>query len=102
MLKKDLERAMLHKRSARFAGLVQTRLLKQTRARNRGVKQANFGVLRGALMPAVVVEAGFLSHPSEGKKVMERRHRASVVRALVDAVGAFDQTLVKESTPSKK
>lgn len=100
-LKKDLERAMLHKRSARLASMIQKRLLKQTRARNRGVKQANFGVLRGALMPAVVVEAGFLSHPDEGKRVMNSSHRAKVVKALVGAVGAFDASLVKESEKAK-
>lgn len=102
ILKKDLERAMLHKRSARFAGLVQGRLLARTKARNRGVKQANFGVLRGALMPAVVVEAGFLSHPEEGKRVMQRAHRGSVVKALVEAIGAFDKTLVAETSVKKK
>jgi N-acetylmuramoyl-L-alanine amidase len=59
---------------------------------DRGVKRAHFGVLRGARMPAVVIETGFLSHPSEGRDVLERWHRARVVGALVTAIEKFDTT----------
>lgn len=57
---------------------------------NRGVKQANFGVLRGAQMPAIVVEAGFMTHPKEGKEVVTPEHRRRTVDALVEAIEAFD------------
>ena len=92
-LKRDLARATQHRRSARLARLVQDRLLSRLSTVDRGVKQANFGVLRGALMPAVVVEAGFLTHPVEGRDLMTERHRSNVIRSLVEAVVAFDQEL---------
>lgn len=96
-LKRDLDRERQHKESGVLAETVQDNLAERLESTNRGVKQANFGVLRGALMPAVVVESGFLTHPKEGKKVIEKRHREKVVTALVEAVEDFDKKLVERS-----
>lgn len=79
--------------SKHLAALVQAELAERLETPNRGVKQANFAVLRGALMPAVVVESGFLTHPAEGTDVLTRRHRAQIVEALIEAIDAFDDTL---------
>lgn len=94
-LKRDLARERQHKESGLLAEVIQTSLSKHLRSANRGVKQANFGVLRGALMPAVVVESGFLTHPKEGEKVVHEKHRDRVVDALVSAVETFDHKLVE-------
>ena len=53
--------------SQRFANLIQGELNQTLQLRDRGVKQAPFRVLRGAAMPAVLVELGFLSNPDEEK-----------------------------------
>jgi N-acetylmuramoyl-L-alanine amidase len=93
-LQRDMERQRQHQRSGLLAETIQGQLVVQLpNTTNRGVKQANFGVLRGALMPAVVVEAGFVTHPREGKKVAHDPHRKKVVTALVNAVEAFDSKL---------
>lgn len=93
-LQRDLERQRQHQRSGLLAETIQERLVARlSGVTDRGVKQANFGVLRGALMPAVVVEAGFVTHPREGKKVVHDPHRKKVVTALVEAVEAFDTKL---------
>ena len=92
-LQRDLARSVQHQRSGLLAELIQTRMVAATHSVNRGVKQANFGVLRGALMPAVVVEAGFVTHPAEGKKVATDRHRARLTAALLDAIIAYDDAL---------
>lgn len=91
VLRRDLIRARQHRFSGLLAGLVQQRLVDAVDSADRGVKQANFGVLRGALMPAIVVESGFLTHPKEGKRVLEERHRQHLVDALTDAVEAYDR-----------
>ncbi|MCK5619559.1 MAG: N-acetylmuramoyl-L-alanine amidase, partial [Candidatus Krumholzibacteria bacterium] len=51
--------------SSTFAEFVQKAMSDRLSIRNRGVKQANFVVLQGATMPAVLIETGFLSNPHE-------------------------------------
>jgi N-acetylmuramoyl-L-alanine amidase len=92
-MKRDLDRERLHTESGVLAETVQLSLAAQLDSIDRGVKQANFAVLRGALMPAVVVEAGFLTHPEEGKQVLDETHRDKVVDALLEAVEGFDEKL---------
>ncbi len=92
------ERMRQHARSALLAKIVQRSMLKELKgSKNRGVKQANFGVLRGALMPAIVVEGGFLSHPEEGRSVAKSRRQRKLVRALVSAIVSFDDALAKQA-----
>ncbi|MGM0558356.1 MAG: N-acetylmuramoyl-L-alanine amidase family protein [Myxococcota bacterium] len=95
VLQRDLQRARQHKESGLLARVVNRSLGNHLNTMNRGVKQANFGVLRGALMPAIVIEAGFLTHPKEGEKVFEDNHQASVARALLESIEDFDRRLVE-------
>jgi N-acetylmuramoyl-L-alanine amidase len=76
--------------SARLAAHVQAALLQHTGMTDRGVRQAQFRVLRGARMPAIVAELGFLTHASEGKEVFGAARRAAVVRGLVEGLERFD------------
>ena len=39
---------------------------------DRGVRQDSMHVLLGATMPAVLVEAGFIDHPREGRELRTR------------------------------
>lgn len=90
VIQRDLVRARQHKFSGMLAETVQAKLNSNVNSVDRGVKQANFGVLRGALMPAVVVEAGFMTHPDEGRRILTRKHKNKVVDGLVAAIRAFD------------
>lgn len=78
-----------HERSKVLAADVQQQLSERLETPNRGVKQANFAVLRGALMPAIVVESGFLTHPEEGVAVLTQAHRQKIVDALLTAIETF-------------
>ena len=91
VIQRDLARARKHKYSGRLAQIVQLRLLEHLDTVDRGVKQRNFAVLRGAMMPAVIVEAGFLTHPKEGRRLLTDRHRSKVVEGLIGAVERFDR-----------
>lgn len=93
LIREDLQRAHRHRLSAGLAETVQAQFIEHIDSVNRGVKQGNFSVLRGAHMPAVVVEAGFLTHPEEGIEVLEPGHRTRVTDALVDAIETYDQQL---------
>lgn len=53
---------------------------------SRGVKTANFRVLRRAAYPAVLVECGFLSNPSEGARCASPAYRELLASAIARAI----------------
>jgi N-acetylmuramoyl-L-alanine amidase len=85
----DLAQSRHLQASQSFATLIQSELNTELQLRDRGVKQAPFRVLRGAAMPAVLVELGFLSNPEEEKKLLEPEYRSQLADALVRAVSRY-------------
>ena len=55
-------------------------------ASNRGVKTANFRVLRKARYPAVLVECGFLSNRSEGAGARSSSYREELADKIAEAL----------------
>lgn len=51
---------------------------------NRGVKQANFAVLRTSFMPAVLVEIGFGTNPEEAAFMRDPSKQRLLARAIAD------------------
>jgi N-acetylmuramoyl-L-alanine amidase len=68
---------------------LQKSLVRELAVEDRGVKRARFQVQREATMPAVLVEAGFLSHPVEQKKILDVNYRRQLARAIVDGILAY-------------
>ncbi len=101
VIQRDLARARDHQYSGRLAQIVQTQLVDSIDTVDRGVKQRNFEILRGAMMPAVIVEAGFLTHPEEGRDVLHARHRARVVSGLLEAIERFDRLRARAQSSSE-
>ncbi|MDI6756787.1 MAG: N-acetylmuramoyl-L-alanine amidase [Endomicrobiia bacterium] len=59
---------------------------KRLKVENRGVKQAGFYVLRGAQMPAILVECAFLSNPSEEAKLRNPRAQKQIADGVYVAI----------------
>ncbi len=71
--------------SLRLASSAQNNMvgtLKLSKKENLGVKQAPFYVLVGAKMPAILVEAGFLSNSADAKKLATKSHRNDVAEGI--------------------
>ncbi len=75
--------------SSFFAELVQKAMSERLEIRNRGVKQANFTVLMGVYMPAVLVETAFLSNPAEEKLLINTEFQRKVADGIVEAIRQF-------------
>jgi N-acetylmuramoyl-L-alanine amidase len=56
---------------------------------DRGVRRARFAVLRDAAMPAVLIEAGFMSNPEEAHKIFTAAYRQKMARAIVEGLLAY-------------
>lgn len=56
---------------------------------DRGLRRARFAVLREASMPAALVEAGFLSHPVEGRRINDPAYRRRIAQELARGLQAY-------------
>lgn len=56
---------------------------------DKGVKQAPFYVLLGAQMPAVLIEAGFISNPRECRRLMDEQYQRTIANGIVDGIRSF-------------
>ena len=72
---------------------VQKALTRNLAVEDRGVRRARFAVLRDAAMPAVLIEAGFMSHPAEGRKIFSSAYRQKIARAIVEALLAYKRAV---------
>lgn len=68
---------------------IQKTLVRNLGVEDRGVRRARFAVLRDAAMPATLIEAGFMSHPTEGKKIFDAGYRREMARAIVDGIANY-------------
>ncbi len=68
---------------------LQTALVSATEAYDRGVKQANFYVLRGAFMPSVLLELGFISNKEEEKKLISSSYQEKLIDSVFIGIRDF-------------
>lgn len=53
---------------------------------DRGVRRARFAVLRDATMPAILVEGGYMTNPTEGKRIFDPAYRNRMAAAIVKGI----------------
>jgi N-acetylmuramoyl-L-alanine amidase len=73
---------------------LQSSVLSSLRARYKnvkdsGVREGPFWVLVGAQMPAVLVEVGFITHPTEAKRLHSKTYQNYFARGLADGVERY-------------
>jgi N-acetylmuramoyl-L-alanine amidase len=72
--------------SRELAVRIQEKLMTIPHSMNRGVKMANFRVLRLAKYPAVLVECGFLSNRAEGGEARDEEYRELLADRIAEAI----------------
>ena len=79
--------------NARLAYEIQKNLIQQTGAEDRGIKHANFQVLRDAPCPAVLVETGFLSNRREEMKLVNPDYQERLASGIAYGILAFKRAV---------
>ena len=73
-------------RSSRLAANIQKEILRPYGAKDRGIKFRQLYVLKNNKRPAVLVELGFLSNPSENNKVQSASMRQRLATAVARGI----------------
>lgn len=68
---------------------VHQNMIAGTKGYDRGVKQANFYVLRGAFMPSILVEMGFISNPEEEQMLVNEEYQERLARTIFEGIKRF-------------
>ncbi len=80
----------IQKESSMLAGEIQGTLNAEiSEFKSRGVKKADFYVLRGALMPAVLVETGYISNAKESRRLKNAAYQKKIAEGIGKGVVRF-------------
>ena len=80
-----------HWRAVRAAQAVQTSMVEQLGETDRGVKRANFHVLRETAVPAILVETGFLTHAATEAKMRKPDYLRRIARAIAAGIARYSR-----------
>lgn len=75
-----------------LARMIQTNLLQDLGARDRGVKQANFYVIKYTDMPAALVEIGFVTGAEDAARLSSATGRSKIAQAIARAILQYVQS----------
>ncbi len=79
----------LGSRAAQLAQSIQDTVVAALGMKDNGVRQANFSVLRNTNMPAVLVELGYLSNPTEALNLNSPAWQRKIAAAIADGINKF-------------
>lgn len=85
--------------SLALATCVQHSLLGHIPQADRGVKRARFVVLKQNRLPAVLVEGGFLTSPTESQRINEAAWRQKLAESIVAGVESYRQVAERKAMP---
>jgi N-acetylmuramoyl-L-alanine amidase len=78
-----------HARSQKLAQIIQSELFRITRDPGSRTRGAPLVVLKGADMPAVLIEPGYLTNPNESKALVDEDFLALITDAIIKAIEEF-------------
>lgn len=79
----------LESKAANLAQSIVNSVVRQLGSKDNGVRQANFAVLRRSRMPAVLLELGYLTNPTEALNLNSPAWQKAVAKAIYDGIYQF-------------
>lgn len=83
---RGIETFYLSSEGKKMASKVQSRLVRGLKGKNRGIKSGNYKVLAGTNAPAILVECGFISNPTERARCKSRWYQTTAARVIADGL----------------
>jgi len=82
--------------SIELSGIIQNTVCSRLHLENRGIKSAFFWVIKDAMMPAVLIETGFISNPYEAQKLNSEDYKNEMAQAICDAIVEYKSLYEKK------
>ncbi len=76
----DIQKNMLYSLRAKYG---------KKAIRDGGVREGPFWVLVGAQMPSVLVEVGYISHPTEGKRINTSSYQKTIAHGIAKGIESY-------------
>ncbi|MDB2405383.1 N-acetylmuramoyl-L-alanine amidase [Arcobacteraceae bacterium] len=76
----DIQKNMLHQLRQKYG---------KSKIRDGGVREGPFWVLVGAQMPSVLVEVGYISHPSEGRRIATKTYQKNIAKGIAKGIESY-------------
>lgn len=77
-----------------LAGLVHSYYGRQGTFKDRGIKQANFSIIKKVKCPAILVECGFMTNLDDARKLQDPLTQIRIARAIHDAMTDFVEIMM--------
>ncbi len=74
---------------------IQKSIVESIKTINRGIKFADFYVLRATKMPAILIECGFLSNPEEEKMLNNQNYQTQIALAIAKGIVNYQKNIDK-------
>ncbi|HEX38062.1 MAG TPA: N-acetylmuramoyl-L-alanine amidase [Candidatus Cloacimonetes bacterium] len=87
----DMRQTEYLNESSELSDMCQKELTRNLGTKDNGVRQANFYVLRGAFMPAILVEVAYLSNKNEEKKLRTDDFQNRAAKAIYVSLKQFKE-----------
>lgn len=71
------------------AGLLQSARSKYKDINDSGVREGPFWVLVGAQMPSILIELGYISHPTESKRLYDKDYQQLLANGIANGVDSY-------------
>lgn len=72
--------------SKKLAGLIENQIVKDNKLSNRGIKTANYYVLKNTASPAVLVELGFITNSNDESKISNAKNQQMIAGSIAKGI----------------
>jgi len=76
-----------------LATAMHSSMLRHLRLYDRGIKRARFVVIRDIAVPGVLLEGGFMNHPTDARQIAQPAFRDAFARAILEGVNRYQSAV---------